>query len=174
MIKTLIDVVESNFIFLIIYILGYMVIRFVYLKLMKRKIYKKYEFALFFFYFYFIVLMVFISPISMTKFEHKGINLIPFKEILRYPITSYGFFYNVVGNILIYIPFGFFVGYIFDKRFKKHTIRFLIMMATILEFTQILPFVKRSFDVDDIILNILGALFGYYIFKLFRKIRNEG
>ena len=36
-------------------------------------------------------------------------NFIPFREILRYNITSRYFFKNVVGNMLMFLPFGFFI-----------------------------------------------------------------
>ena len=35
-------------------------------------------------------------------------NFIPFKEIFRYDIGSYKFIKNIVGNIVLVIPYGFF------------------------------------------------------------------
>ena len=38
-----------------------------------------------------------------------GINIIPFAEILRYKISSHLFLLNVIGNILLFVPFGFII-----------------------------------------------------------------
>ena len=40
-------------------------------------------------------------------------NFIPFKEMFRYRFASSLFFRNVLGNMLMFIPFGFFVSYFF-------------------------------------------------------------
>ena len=41
-----------------------------------------------------------------TENASSGMNFIPFKEITRYNIGSKSFFYNVIGNIVLFIPFG--------------------------------------------------------------------
>ena len=38
-------------------------------------------------------------------------NFIPFKEMLRYEFGTKLFFKNVVGNMIMFIPFGFFTSY---------------------------------------------------------------
>ena len=38
-------------------------------------------------------------------------NFIPFKEVFRYQIFSERFFRNVVGNLIMFMPYGFFVSY---------------------------------------------------------------
>ena len=42
-----------------------------------------------------------------TEGASSGFNIIPFKEMTRYTIGSKSFFYNVIGNIVLFIPFGF-------------------------------------------------------------------
>lgn len=95
-------------------------------------------------------------------------NFIPFKEIMRYNITSRLFFKNVLGNMIMFLPFGFFVSYYLKS--EKLTIPlFLILIASIsIEVVQLL--IGRVFDVDDIILNILGGLLGYGIYYILRRI----
>ena len=44
-----------------------------------------------------------------TENASSGMNFTPFKEITRYSIGSKAFFYNVIGNIVLFIPFGYFV-----------------------------------------------------------------
>ena len=95
-------------------------------------------------------------------------NFIPFKEIMRYNITSRLFFKNVLGNMIMFLPFGFFVS--FYLKSEKITLPlFLILIASIsIEIVQLL--IGRVFDVDDIILNILGGLLGYGIYFILRRI----
>ena len=38
-----------------------------------------------------------------------GINLVPFSEIFRYQVGSKMFIYNTLGNILLFVPYGYFV-----------------------------------------------------------------
>ena len=37
-----------------------------------------------------------------------GTNLMPFREIMRYPVGSTSFYKQVVGNIVLFIPLGYF------------------------------------------------------------------
>ena len=95
-------------------------------------------------------------------------NFIPFQEILRYNITSRLFFKNVLGNMIMFLPFGFFVSY-YLKSEKLTLPLFLILIASIsIEVVQLS--IGRVFDVDDIILNILGGLLGYGLYFIFKKI----
>ena len=95
-------------------------------------------------------------------------NFIPFKEIMRYNITSRLFFKNVLGNMIMFLPFGFFVSY-YLKSEKLTLPLFLILIASIsIEVVQLL--IGRVFDVDDIILNILGGLMGYGIYFILKRI----
>lgn len=95
-------------------------------------------------------------------------NFIPFKEIMRYNITSRLFFKNVLGNMIMFLPFGFFASY-YLKSEKLTLPLFLILIASSsIEIVQLL--IGRVFDVDDILLNILGGLLGYGIYSVFREI----
>ena len=95
-------------------------------------------------------------------------NFIPFKEIMRYNITSRLFFKNVVGNMIMFLPFGFFVSY-YLKSEKLTLPLFLILIASIsIEVVQLL--IGRVFDVDDILLNILGGLLGYGLYFILRRL----
>ena len=96
-------------------------------------------------------------------------NFIPFKEMLRYEFGTKLFFKNVVGNMIMFIPFGFFTSY-FLKLKKFYSVFILTLLTSItIETTQLL--IGRVFDIDDIFLNIIGGLIGYFIFKLIYKIK---
>ena len=96
-------------------------------------------------------------------------NFIPFNEMLRYDFGTKLFFKNVVGNMLMFIPFGFFTSY-FLKLKKVYSVFLLTLLTSItIETTQLL--IGRVFDIDDIILNVIGGLIGYLIFKIIYKIK---
>ena len=57
-------------------------------------------------------------------------NFIPFREILRYNITSRLFFKNVLGNMILFLPFGLFTSY-FLKVEKPHLPIILTIIASI-------------------------------------------
>ena len=59
-------------------------------------------------------------------------NLIPFKEILRYHIGSRLFFKNVIGNIVLFIPYG--KEEIQNGEYqKRNDIRIVVMPSTVKE-----------------------------------------
>lgn len=101
----------------------------------------------------------------------KGINLTPFSEMFRYTFGSYKFIKNVIGNILIFIPFGFFVSYYLNT--KKTIIPVGIALVVSLTAEVIQYHIGRIFDIDDIILNVLGGFLGALIFVAFSSIKDK-
>ena len=98
-------------------------------------------------------------------------NFIPFKEMFRYDFGSRLFIKNVLGNIVLFAPYGFFVGYFLRlKKFKSALLMILIASVSI-EVTQLL--IGRVFDIDDIILNIIGGLIGFTVFKSMDNIKKH-
>lgn len=99
--------------------------------------------------------------------EHN-FNLVPFREILRYQIGSRLFFKNVIGNLAMFVPYGFFVSYF--TRSKKFSVAFgLVLFASLsIEFTQLA--IGRVFDIDDVLLNVVGGILGYGIYFCFAKL----
>ena len=55
--------------------------------------------------------------LTYQDMNYGGVNLVPFREMFRYQIGSYKFNKNVIGNILLFIPFGFFFSILYQ--FKK-------------------------------------------------------
>lgn len=109
-----------------------------------------------------LYILLLFGLVTNTDVQGVSNNFVPFREILRYKIGSKYFMWNVVGNIMIFIPFGFLLGlYLKSKRATKPVIITLITSLTI-EFVQM--YIGRSFDVDDIILNCIGGFIGSIIF----------
>ena len=99
-------------------------------------------------------------------------NLTLFQEIGRY----YGvgmrtgswklFLLNVVGNIVVFMPLGAFLPKLFIRCRKLLTVALLSLeLSFVIEVTQLVTRVG-SFDVDDLLLNMLGGMLGYSIFLL--------
>ena len=95
-------------------------------------------------------------------------NFIPFREIFRYHIGSRLFLKNVLGNVLLFMPFGFFSSYYL--KFKKPWVILGLTLATSFSIEVIQMSIGRVFDVDDILLNIVGGYFGYLIYSVISRI----
>ena len=98
-------------------------------------------------------------------------NFIPFKEIMRYNITSRLFIKNVLGNMMMFLPFGFFASYYLKAEKKLLPLVLTIIASISIEVVQLV--IGRVFDVDDILLNIVGGLIGYYAYAVLREINNK-
>lgn len=108
--------------------------------------------------------------VTSTDFESFSNNFIPFKEITRYSFTSKLFYKNVLGNVILFIPFGYFVNNILKN--KNIIISMLITSITSLSIEVIQMNIGRSFDIDDIMLNLIGGLIGYLIYVFIDKLKN--
>lgn len=108
--------------------------------------------------------------LTRSELNHVSVyNLAPFTEIFRYKIGSNAFYINVVGNIVLFIPFGYFISsYIKPKKILPILLVSAISSATV-EFVQLC--IGRSFDVDDIILNTLGAIIGFLLYVALNAIK---
>lgn len=101
----------------------------------------------------------------------SGVNIVPFTEIMRYQVGSRQFYYNVIGNIIIFIPFGYFVSNYIKANKISHILFVSVFTSLTVEFVQ--HYIGRSFDIDDIILNVLGAMTGFLIYIAFNAIEKH-
>ena len=103
-------------------------------------------------------------------------NLVPFVEIRRFwiyrkQLGTFAVFSNIFGNVIGFLPFGFILPVIF----RRMNSGFLIcisgfLLSLTVEVIQLITKVG-CFDVDDMILNTLGAVFGYVLFRICNHIR---
>lgn len=103
-------------------------------------------------------------------------NLELFKEIRRFYIYRKqlgmgAFFLNVFGNVIAFMPCGFFLP-IVSRRSRKwyNTVLLSFLFSLSVETLQLILRVG-SFDVDDLLLNTLGGSFGYIVNRLVQRIR---
>ena len=106
-------------------------------------------------------------------------NLVLFREIWRFwhcrDILGYrAFVLNTAGNVLAFVPFGFFLPIVSARR--HNFFRILIagfLFSGLIETVQLATRLG-SFDVDDIFLNTIGVVAGYFIFRLaLRRLNRE-
>lgn len=98
-------------------------------------------------------------------------NFVPFKEIFRYSIGSNKFIKNVLGNIVLFIPYGFLASYLLNNK-KLSVISVLTIIAS-LTIETVQYYIGRVFDIDDIILNLVGGIVGFLIFIGIDAIRSK-
>lgn len=99
-------------------------------------------------------------------------NFIPFKTIKMYIkyADQLNSFENLAGNILVFVPFGILFPMVRTKKTGILDVfaNILVMVIGIEVFQLFSAF--GAFDVDDIILNCLGAVMGYLIYRKCRQL----
>lgn len=117
-----------------------------------------------------------ISGFGIVASRIHEVNLIPFKVIANTyreafvnGVRSY-FFINFLGNIMMFMPFGFFVPLLWDRSNGK-VILLGCLASVFIEVCQL--FLYRSTDIDDVILNVIGVVLGLLIFHLLRRITKD-
>ena len=93
-----------------------------------------------------------------------NINLVPFRTIFGYlrNLPSYFAVYNLFGNIIPFIPLGYFISLYFNKSMFIKIIFIFSFILFLIEFIQFI-FLIGFFDIDDFILNFIGLIIGYII-----------
>jgi len=143
---------------------------------MKKLLYKCYP-ALINVYTVWILYLLFFASFRYSETILFTVKTIPFDTINVYStqVIKYSkidFVKNIFGNIILFIPYGF-LGILYPKlnQFKWFVFAFFIII-NIVEFSQY--YFKRGFaDIDDIILNTLGAVIGFCIYKRFFFIKDK-
>ncbi len=78
---------------------------------------------------------------------------------------------NMVGNIVLFIPMGYFLPFYFKKlHYFWQYLKIQILLITLLEIIQFITLLGKL-DIDDLILNTLGGLVGYIYFRCINKQR---
>ncbi|SET71599.1 VanZ like family protein [Oceanobacillus limi] len=134
----------------------------------------------FIFYLFLMVMILFLgrvggtwsTDLSLLETIRFNSNFVPFKTISTYiqaiidgsmnvdiPIK------NLFGNLFLFLPMGIYLPFFINKGNKLQT--FTILMIIVLLFIETIQLVTRrgSFDIDDFILNMIGALIGYGIWR---------
>lgn len=104
-------------------------------------------------------------------------NLELFKEIKRFwnyrdQVGFFAMFTNLFGNVVIFVPFGFFMPMASKYRSFFATLFYSFGLSLCVETFQLVTRVG-SFDVDDLLLNTIGGVVGYIVFVIAAAIRRK-
>ena len=164
----LIGVMESTWPIVIITVISIVSLRITYILKTKTKfvLYEEMLSLLFIVY-----LLVIFQVVTYQDVISYGNNFIPFKELTRYTLGSNLFYKNVIGNILLFVPYGFFVSYYLKLNKKIITFSLVLLVSMAIECVQLV--IGRTFDIDDIFLNVIGGMLGYFIYRLLSYISEK-
>ncbi len=98
-------------------------------------------------------------------------NLVPFREIRRYiayrrQIGPWMVFWNLLGNVIGFVPYGALLPAMQKKRMGFWKVALLSFELTL--FIEVSQLILRvgSCDVDDMLLNTLGGCIGYGVYRI--------
>ena len=125
-----------------------------------------------------IYFLLFAEAFRENAVDEYRYNLIPFREIMRYiqyhkTIGTGRVLLNLLGNIIGFAPFGFFLPCISRRPIDLWAATLFSMEFSItVEVIQLFSRVGCC-DVDDVILNTLGGMLGFLCYRVWRKYRHE-
>ena len=106
-----------------------------------------------------------------------NLNLMPFRTLRLFfgllhdhrPYLVRAALINLLGNVVMFVPLGLFLPLIFTRLRKLWRTLFTVtLLIAAVEIAQLFTLLG-SCDVDDLILNLLGAALGYGIYKRIKK-----
>lgn len=140
------------------------------ISLIKENIYKVLKIS-FWFYIFNVIRILWIGRIGYGIRFGQSINLKPFTTIIDYFVrfermNFIYFFNNIIGNIIFFMPFGFLLPIVYGKgKTIKDSFFYILIFSFTIEAVQHF-FNLGVFDIDDIILNVIGGVLGCLVYKL--------
>ncbi|WP_394866640.1 VanZ family protein [Paraclostridium bifermentans] len=119
------------------------------------------------------VIALTLFPVEIVNKNSVNYNLIPFKTILTFLSNKniIDICANILGNIILFVPLGFFA-YIIFKGNKAKTLSLCLAITISVEILQLL-LPARLCDVDDVITNFAGGYIGLILAFYFVKYMNK-
>lgn len=145
----------------------------------KRTQYRILGKILFVLYIIFVFYFLLISEIygRTGEMQEYHYNLVLFREIKRFwnyrrQLGIFATATNLLGNVLIFLPFGFFMAMASKYRSFLSTLVYSFALSLTVEISQL--FMKVGcFDVDDLLLNTIGGMLGFITFAVCNVIRRS-
>lgn len=115
------------------------------------------------------LIFILVSMLSVTGIPSiynlhfvTNINWIPFKDITTNSL-------QYILNIILFVPLGLVIPLLW-KRFAslQKTFRISFLFSLTIELSQLFNF--RTTDIDDLLMNTLGGVIGFYLFKFVKHI----
>lgn len=135
---------------------------------------------LFILYFILLCYFLFFSEEMGRTYAERGYhyNLVPLKEIKRFLLYREilgmrSVLLNIVGNVAAFMPFGALLP-VFSARGRRFRFTALYSFELSL-FVELLQLISKvgSFDVDDILLNTIGGILGFALYKIIMHFWNN-
>ena len=194
--RLIIMYIENMIGYMIIFLPFYLIGRFIFLKLRRKKIKMINELLIIIFALYLVGLasQTIIPQWDMGVISDTGefyfdvnlttnlsrVNFVPFLTISQYffetntQVDSWNAvsLLNIIANVFLFSPLGFLTPLIWNKFNSVKKVFILGLSVTcLIEFTQF--FIGRSTDIDDVILNTFGVMIGYGVFFIFYRNRKR-
>lgn len=110
-----------------------------------------------------------------------GINHVTFNynvlELFNYTDIRI-WIYNVIGNIILFIPMYFCININYKALSAKCMLIISVLVSVLIEVLQLVEnvsgladFTSRVTDVNDVILNTLGGMIGWLIYETYKKLK---
>lgn len=144
-------------------------------KCLKR--YRALHWLLFIVYMITLLYMVFFAEQFGRQVSDRvyAYNLIPFQEIKRFlgmwrhERYHMAVIINLLGNMVVFMPFGYFVATLYQSGKHWYTsILYTFLLSLSIETVQLI-FRVGSFDVDDLILNVTGGFLGFLCYVVVQR-----
>jgi glycopeptide antibiotics resistance protein len=98
---------------------------------------------------------------SVLSYDNRSINLVPFSN-------SSGSSGEMVGNVLVFVPFGLLLGVNFERLDLRRKLLVVFAFSLAAEVIQYIVAIGVS-DITDVITNTLGGLLGLMAYDLARR-----
>ena len=119
-----------------------------------------------------LVFKIYLLKIGLLRFTfppHAGqANFLPFKTILPYLLGEPTWLFGIVnlgGNIALFVPMGFLVSFVYRKMTWQKSLALAVAVGLAIEGMEVV-FRVGIFDIDDVILNAVGVIIGYWAFAI--------
>lgn len=97
------------------------------------------------------------SPMAVLSYPRTGTRLVNWEPLyFMNDLTDI----NVIGNVLLFIPFGMYVAILLKRKWSGIVLMFLVSVS--FEATQFILNIG-ALDVDDVLLNVSGGILGMLI-----------
>ena len=79
-----------------------------------------------------------------------------------------GYWGNLFGNIILFLPFGIMLSYLYPVKRGKVILLYGFLTSIGIELTQLLLQIGVC-DIDDVLLNVSGTAVGIYVYQIVKK-----
>lgn len=103
---------------------------------------------------------------NFSYMDNRSVNLVPFRELRLFKAKAD--LSELILNLLVFIPLGLYTGVLFDRWNIAKKLSLFFLASLLIEGLQF-ALAIGAFDITDIILNTLGGIIGFVIFKVIEK-----